>query len=377
MQRTTHRWLPLALAGLALGFVTPVTCAQPIAAGDLIIFRVGDGSAALSANATSVFLDEYSPAGALVRTIPVPSTGTSTGVPTLTVTGNATTEGIISRSQDGNLLVFTGYRKDAGGSAPASDLPSATPRVIGTLNKNGTLNTSIAITDGTAVAFRSATTVSGSSYYTSTAAQVGYVATPGPASTTATIDARNSRQVVLSGNTLYASNGSTTITAKVQSYGPLPTGTTAPTPVATLATADAVNGFLLLDLNPQVAGDDTLYALSTVEGLLRKYTFDGTAWAASGSVASGAADLTGFASGTTAQLYLTSGTTLFSLTDASGSAGTLAGTPLAIATAATNTAFRGVALLTPVPEPASLGLVGFAGVALLARRLRRRKPDPA
>src|SRR5439155_10245377 len=134
---------------------------------------------------------------------PVPSSGTSA----LTVTGTATTEGIISLSQNAGLLVFAGYRKDAGGSAPASDLPSATNRVIGTLTPGGVLSTSIAITDGTAVAFRSATTVNGSSYYTSTAFQIGYVASPGSASTTTAIDPRNSRQVNLAGNVLYASNG--------------------------------------------------------------------------------------------------------------------------------------------------------------------------
>src|SRR5262245_32856668 len=278
------------LAAVCVGFLAGAAAAQPIVPGDLVIFRVGDGSAAINANATAVFLDEYTPTGTLVRSIAVPSTGASA----LTVTGNATTEGIVSVSQNGGLFVFTGYRKDAGGTTGANDAPATTNRVIGTLTPGGVLNTSIAITDGTAVAFRSATTVNGSSYYTSTAAQVGYVASPGPASTTTAIDPRNSRQVNLAGNVLYASNGSTAITDKVQSYGTLPTGATTPTPVATLATADAVNGFFLADLNPAVSGIDTVYALSTVEALLRKFTFNGTTWAANGSIAAATVqDLTG------------------------------------------------------------------------------------
>jgi hypothetical protein len=359
----------LGILSVIVGTWAGTAAAQPILPGDLVIFRAGDGSAALSANATPAFLDEYSPTGTLVRTITVPSTGASA----LTVTGNATTEGIISVSQNGGLLVFAGYRKDAGGTPPGSDLPSATNRVIGTLTPAGVLNTSIAITDGTAVAFRSATTVNGSSYYTSTAAQIGFVGSPGPASTTATIDARNSRQVNLAGNVVYASNGSTTITDKVQSYGTLPTGTTMPSPVVTLALADAVNGFFLADLNPLVAGIDTVYALSTVENLLRKYTFNGTSWAANGSIpAAGSNDLTGVVIGTNVQLFVTSPSSVFAYTDTSGIGGSLTGTlGNAIISAPTNTAFRGIAVIAPVPEPSTLVLVGAAALAFCWRRRPR------
>jgi len=69
----------------------------PFTPGNLVIFRVGDGVAALSNAATAIFLDEYTPAGVLVRTIAVPSAGGSA----MTATGNATTEGIVTRSQNG------------------------------------------------------------------------------------------------------------------------------------------------------------------------------------------------------------------------------------------------------------------------------------
>jgi hypothetical protein len=358
------------LAAICFGVWAGSAAAQPITRGDIVVVRFGDGTAALGAFATPVFLDEYTPTGTLVRSIAVPSAGTSA----LTVTGNATTEGILSLSQNGGLLVFAGYRKDAGAATAtgANDTPATTNRVIGTLTPGGVVNTSIAITDGTAANFRSATTVNGSSYYTSTSAQVGYVASPGPASTTAAIDARNSRQVNLAGNVLYASNGSTTITDKVQSYGTLPTGAATPSPVVTLALADAVNGFFLADLNSAVAGIDTVYALSTVEGLLRKFTFNGTSWAANGSITAAAAqDLTGVVNGTTVQLYITSPASLFAFTDASGIGGTLTGAlgaPLVNAPA--NTAFRGVGVF-PVPEPAHLSILGAVAMALYCRRRRR------
>src|SRR5207244_1340900 len=66
----TKLW-PKIVLGLAslVGFSAPAP-AQPIAPNDLVIFRVGDGTAALGTTATPVFLDEYTPTGTLVRSIP-------------------------------------------------------------------------------------------------------------------------------------------------------------------------------------------------------------------------------------------------------------------------------------------------------------------
>ena len=350
--------LVAGVAGLALAAVAH---AAPITAGNLVIYRVGDGAAALSGAAAAVTLDEYTPTGSLVQSIPL----TSSGAGALTATGNSTTEGIVSVAQDGNSLVFTGYRIDAGTATGVT----AANKVIGTVGLSGVPNLSVAVTDVGTSATRSATTVDGSSFYLASAGAVRYVAAPGAASTSTSIDPRNSRQVNLYGNTLYASNGSTAVTAKVQSYGTLPTGTTTPTPVVTLTTADAVNGFVAVDVNPAVAGVDTLYALSTVEGLLRKYTSDGTNWTAAGSIGAAAMqDLIGVVNGTDVNLYLTSPSGLFAFTDATGIGGSLTGTiGSAIAAPSTNTAFRGIGVLA-VPEPTSLAAVGLGAMALLRRR---------
>ena len=275
--------LPLLLGGFLLGLAATTGQAAPITPGDLVIYRVGDGTAALGTTATSVFLDEYNISGLLMQSIAVPTTG----VGAMTATGNSSTEGIISRSQDGTSLIFTGYRKNAGGTSPAADTYLVTSRVIGTLTTAGTPNTTTTVINDngvtTANSIRSATSLDGTSaFWVSTSARVSYDgAGLGSAAGTTQIDARNSRQVNLSGNTLFAANGSTAITGKVQTYGTLPTGATAPTPVVTLALTDAVNGFVLLDMDAGVAGDDTLYALSTVENLLRKYSFNGATWSAS------------------------------------------------------------------------------------------------
>ena len=241
-------------------------------------------------------------------------------------------------------------------------------RVIGTIGLGGLANTTVALTDPTG-AIRSAASTDGSSlFYIGTAAAVRYVGTPGPAATSVSIDARNSRQVLMSGNKLFASNGSTSITGKVQDYGNLPTTTTAANPDVVLATADAVNGFALFDLDAGVAGDDTLYALSTVEGLLRKYSLVGGVWTANGSIATGAQDLTGYAAGSSVNLFLTSGTTLSSEIDNSGYNTSITGTITTLATASANEGFRGIAVLIPEPSSFCLAIVGTASLLAIRRR---------
>jgi len=354
--------------------LTVAAHAAPITPGDLVIYRVGDGTAALGTTAAAVFLDEYTITGTFVQSILAPA---------MTATGNSTTEGVISRSQDGSALIFTGYRKAAGLPSPSADTYLVTSRVIGTITTAGLPDTTTTMINDngvtTANTIRSATSVSGtvgSPLWVSTSTRVSYdVSGLGSAAGTTQIDLRNSRQVNMSGNVLYAANGSTAITGKVQQYGVLPVGATVATPIVTLATADAVNGFALFDLSPgfaaDAAGNDTLYALSTVENLLRKYTWDGTAWISSGSIsAGGTLNLTGFVSGGNANLFLTSSSSLFSYTDASGYGGAEAGSlSAALTTAGLNTAFRGIGMLE-VPEPSMLALSLVGGLVLLAWRRR-------
>ena len=344
--------------------------AAAIAPGDVVIYRVGDGSGPLSTTAAAVFLDEYTVSGTLVQSLALPTSGGSA----FSAVGNASTEGIISRSQDGSTFVFTGYRKATGGTSPAGDTYVTTPRVSGTLSIPGVINTTTTLANDngatTANTIRSAASVDGTTaFWVSTSSRVSYNSTPFTSGGTTQIDARNSRQVNISGNTLYAANGSTTIAAKVQSYGTLPTGATAGSAVATLALTDAVNGFALFDLDSGVAGDDTLYALSTVEGLLRKYTFNGSSWSASGSISTTAVNLAGSVDPAGVNLYLTTSGSLLGVLDASGYGNNITGTIRTIATASANTAFRGIGVV-PEPSVVCLGFRTWAGLFL--GRFRRQ-----
>ena len=141
-------------------------------------------------------------------------------------------------------------------------------------------------------------------------------------------------------------------------------------------TASSPYAFFFADLSPSVPGVDTVYVADDgVGGGVQKYSLNAGAWTLKGVVGADADDfrgLTGVVNGGSVSLFATGGgNRLVSLTDSSGYDGTFASSVTTLATAGTNTAFRGVALL-PVPEPGTWALMlgGLALVAGLARRAR-------
>src|SRR4051812_44905701 len=89
---------------LALGS-RGATAAPIFTSGNLVLYRVGDGSTALTGNAAPVSIQEFSPTGASpVQTI----TLSSSGADSFTTDGNATSDGILQFSSDNRYLMFTG-----------------------------------------------------------------------------------------------------------------------------------------------------------------------------------------------------------------------------------------------------------------------------
>src|SRR6266705_3206108 len=100
------------LAGVSLCLATILDANHAQAAaftmGDLVVVRVGDGAAALTGNATAAFLDEYTPGGVLVQSIPLPTLASGGNQP-MTLSGSATSEGFLALSQNGMYLTLGGY----------------------------------------------------------------------------------------------------------------------------------------------------------------------------------------------------------------------------------------------------------------------------
>ena len=153
----------------------------------------------------------------------------------------------------------------------------------------------------------------------------------------------------------------------------IPVGTTATTPV------NAPYGFVVANL---AANGDTIYVADNGTGTIEKFSFSAanSLFTLTGTAAlAGVTGLTGRTVGGTEQLFATTPTGLYSLTDASGAGGTLASTVNLIAVAATNEAFRGDTLFTSVvptnvPEPSTdvLLVAGSLGLLAMARRGVRR-----
>src|SRR5689334_3130360 len=73
--------------------------------GNIVVYRMGDGTGPLTGNMSPVFLDEYTTSGTLVQTIAMPSTGSQK----ITMFGNAFFQGSMTLSADGRYLVVPGF----------------------------------------------------------------------------------------------------------------------------------------------------------------------------------------------------------------------------------------------------------------------------
>src|SRR6185312_4296282 len=330
--------------------------------GNLVVYRVGDGSVALTAAAAPVFLDEYTPAGALVQTIPMP-TAVSGANKRLTAAGNSTSEGFLTRSVDGNYLLVPGYDAAVATGAVAGTTSAATNRVIGRVDAAGNVDTTTALTDAISGGNpRGATSTNGTDLWisgTSAGGGIRYATFGATTSTALTTAVTNLRATNIFGGQLYVSSMSGTTRLVAVGTG---TPTTSPQTLNALPGLDSttLNGpytFFFADLDGGVAGNDTVYVADDAGNQLKKFSLVGGTWVANGNLALAAArGMTASVSGTSVTLYTqNNGSTLSSVTDASGYNATITGTFTALATAASNTAFRGVALVpsssAPSPTP--------------------------
>ena len=361
-------------------FQLPFCEAAPITSGNLVIYRVGSGANTLANTGNNVFLDEYTTAGVLVQSIEMPSTGAGTK---LVSAGNSTAEGPMSISPDGKWIGFTGYNSTiSAASSITSATSAAVPRVAGILNtETGTYSLTAMGTFFSAASPRGAVTNDGNKIwavggnsgvvYGTVDGSTPFVTSSTTANTTSI--GTNIRVIGIFGNELYQSTGSGTLpTVGLLAGDPLvnglPTASTflpnIPRQGGTPVTSRY--GFVFLDLDPTVSGDDTLYCVddSNTSGGIWKYAKDSTGtWNSKGSITAVGRAIRGITAkvdGTQVQLFMTAvGNTLHSYTDTNAVSSALTGTvsttgtdysPLStLVTAASNTAFRGVTFVPGAP----------------------------
>lgn len=347
----------------------------PFVGGNLVVCRVGDGHSVLGNGATAVFIDEFTPTGAFVRSIALPTTVVGNNK-RLTVAGNSVSECQITRSTDGRYLMIAGYDAPIGTLSLAASPSTTNARVIGRIDPMGAVDTTTALSDAISEgSVRGSASTNGTDLWISgngTGSGISGVwyAQFGAATSTPLLPAQaNLRAINIFGGQLFASlaTGSTRL-ATVGAGTPSTSG-------QSLAALSGVpgsispNGFFLADLSSEVVGLDTLYVADDVGGVVRKYSFSGTSWTAKGMIAMPAATgLAGKIEGSSVTLYATNSSSLEVMTDSSGYNATISGTLVTIASPPDLTQFRSVAF-APVSMPAvtvNWGLRGFVRIVTIS-----------
>ena len=358
--------------------VGPGIQAEAFTAGNIVVCRIGNGSTALSSAAFPVFLDEYTPDGTLVSTVAMP-TANSGGNSMLTLSGNNTAECQITRSTDGRYILLPGYKA----AVTTSGVSSAfSDKVIARIDPAGTVNSSTITETFTSNQIRSAASVDGSGiwavgnssgvFYTAFDAEGAYTVV----SSTNT----NNRAVNIFGGQLYLS---TSVSASMRigavGSGTPTTGSHTTVNLTGIPLSGSPVGFYMADLTAGVAGLDTLYVADEGTGTgiggggVKKYSLVSGTWAYKGTFPANGTTisateflgLTGSVSGgNTVTLFATkrtaTGSQLVKFVDSTGYNAAPTAVPTLLSTAATNTAFRGVALAPESPVSAPTVVTGSA-----------------
>lgn len=338
MYKGLRAWLLLLAIGCGFAAQAQFT------AGRLVVLQVGDGSAALTNAATPVFLKEYTNTGTAGVTVAVPTTGANR----LVISGTSTSDGQITLSPNGQFITLAGYDAATGTAAITGTTSATVNRVINTANASAALNRAASTaTQFSANNFRSAVRGNGADYWGAGGNSGTYYFGTTAAAATVQNTTTNTRVVNIINNNLYYSTGSGTV--GVYAFSGTPTSTSAASLFIGTGTGASPYGFAINATgNVAYIADDR----TTAAGGVQKWTFNGTAWSLaytfSPATNVGARGLAVDFSGANPIIYATTtANTLVSFTDAgAASAATL------LATAPTNTAFRGLSF-APIAPPAT------------------------
>jgi len=314
--------------------------AQQFLAGNLAVLRVGDGAESLSSHGNSVFLDQFSTNGTFLSSVAVPDNATNA----LIISGSATSEGGLTRSADGRLLLLAGYHITLTNSTSslASSSSKNVPRALGALDLAGTFSLVGVTTNQYSKNNIRSGTSDGRGNYWGAGANSGtfYFGDAAPATVQTNVD--NTRVIQQLGVNLYFSTSSGT--PGVWRLSGTPTVSDGP-PSLVLApgTNGSPFGFAFSpDLTTAYVADDTLAG----KGGVQRWDLRGGNWALSyvfaGLTNAGARGLAVDFSGTRPVLYATTAESatnrLVTLVDAGP-----ASPVITLVTAGPNQLYRGVA----------------------------------
>ncbi|MBL8756198.1 MAG: hypothetical protein JNK15_23085 [Planctomycetes bacterium] len=340
-------------------FLSSVTA--QISPGNVVVLRVGDGTAALTNAATAAFLDEYTPGGTYVQTVSLPTAQNGAHRP-VTLSGTATSEGALTQTARAGHLLVAGYGIAPGGASVASSSSSSVNRVIARIGLDETIDSSTALADAySGNNVRGAASYSGLEFWTAGTASaannpsVRYVASLG-ATTSLQLDAAitNIRRVDVWNTEVYCVTASGSAFGVCQVGSGLPTNspqTTTLLPGFPTATGPSPYDFFFANATTLYVADDRTTGL----GGIQKWVQIAGVWTLQYTLAPasnvGCRGLSGIVAGGVTTLFATTtANTLVKVVDSGAAA-----TALVLASAPTNTAYRGVRF---VRTPASLQFIG-------------------
>jgi hypothetical protein len=340
------------------------TDAQNFGNGNLVVVRIGTASLLpmTAGTAQPVFLDEYTPCGELVRSIPLPvTTSGSNRRLTLPPASADYSEGFISLSEDGQYLALGGYDAATGTAAVTTTTSSAVNRVVGIVDFTANVNTSTSFSNRfSSVSIRSAV-IDGSNIWAAGGNGGIVYATKGSSGTSnILISGTTGRCLNIYDGQLYATSTATNLRiARAGSGLPTTTGQTMTNLPGYPGTGGSPLQFFMTRLN----GSDTVNVLYIADNnQLKKYSLVSGSWIANGVIGSTAdkyRGLTGTVSDGDVILYALrrndNGGEIVQYTDNTGHNASFANIkPVIIVQADSNRVFRDLSMAPQEAAPAAM-----------------------
>jgi len=355
--RANMKWRLLAWAIAA-------TCSGSAIASDVVVCRVGSGSAPLSSAAASVYLERHASDGALVQTIALP-TAINGSNRRMTLAGTNKGEGGLAVSSDGNYVTLAGYDAAPGAASIAASETSAVNRVVARIDAAGTVDTTTRLNTAFSTgSVGGAASVNGSAFWVSGSGAAGiggvWYLSRGTTGGTQVLAGPNSvRTLNIASGQLFGATNTATYTAVFGVGTGLPTIAGQSADLLYGLPVSQPYGFAFFDRIASIDGLDTLYIADdhsiAAGGGIQKWAFDGSIWYQVTTFTDGLGAVGGVrglvaeAQGANIVLYATtveaSGNRLVRVVDD----GSTSPTAVVIATAPGNTVYRGVALAWVAP----------------------------
>ncbi len=352
------------LTTILISFIVATSFAQSFTAGNIAVLRIGDSITALANTGNTLALDQFTTSGAYVNSVILPKSGTNAVI----LGATATSEGFSTLASNGSAITFLAYKTTAPYSAAINTSTSAlVNRVVVSVNASGT----VSFPSLTATSFSAGNprcVVSNGTSYWGAGSNTG-ICWGNSTSNLDTIVSNSSTNIramnIFGGQLYYSTASGTTGIWRAGTGTPSNSGTTSSVYFATASgTSPSPYGFALNnDSNICYIADDRVIASG---GGIQKWKRTAGVWSLLYTIGTGSGSTVGARAITVN--WNTSPATIFAVT-AEGSLNRVIRindtsatvTPVTIATASTNTIFRGVSY-TPGTSTLPVNFTSFNAI---------------